>query len=70
MIECKIQCLNIIQLIADIDNDIFIQNIAAMFKELAFPVKKFNIKGMVNTSMLEIKCDHDLIQGFLPTIPA
>ena len=52
MIECKIQCLNIIQLIADIDNDIFIQNIAAMFKELSFPAKKFDIKGMLNTSML------------------
>ena len=34
MIECKIQCLNIIELLAYIDNDVFVQNIASKFKEL------------------------------------
>jgi hypothetical protein len=70
MIDCKIQCLNIIELIADIDNDIMVQNIAAMFKGLKFPPKRFNLKGMINnSSMLEIKCDHELISNFLPSLP-
>lgn len=71
MISCKIQCLSIIELIADIDNDIMIQGIAARFKELTFPPKKFNLKGMLsNSSMLEIKCDHELIGNFLPSLPS
>lgn len=71
MIDCKVQCLNIIQLIADIDNDIMIQNIASKFKQLSFPPKVFNLKGMLsNSSMLEIKCDNDLISNFLPTLPS
>jgi hypothetical protein len=70
MIDCKIQCLNIIELIADIDNDIMVQNVAAMFKGLKFPPKRFNLKGMINnSSMLEIKCDHELISNFLPSLP-
>lgn len=70
MIDCKIQCLNIIELIADIDNDIMVQNVAVMFKSLNFPPKRFNLKGMIgSSSMLEIKCDHELINNFLPTLP-
>ena len=34
MIDCKIWCLNIIELLAYIDNDVFVQNIASKFKEL------------------------------------
>jgi hypothetical protein len=69
MIECKIQCLKIIQLIAYLDNDIFVQNIAAQFKQLEFPAKKFNLKGMSNM-MMEIKCDDELVGQFLPGVPA
>ena len=43
MIDCKIQCLNIIQLIAYLDNDVFVQNIAVKFKDLEFPAKKFDL---------------------------
>jgi hypothetical protein len=32
MISCKTECLNIIDLIADLDNDVHVQNIAARFK--------------------------------------
>lgn len=52
MISCKIQCLNIIELIADIDSDIMIQGIATKFKELSFPPKKFNLKGMLTSSSM------------------
>ena len=57
MIECKIECLNIIQLIASIDNDVFVQNIAGRFKELDFPTKQLNLEGVLNSSILEMKCD-------------
>lgn len=59
MIECKMECLKIIDLIAQIDNDILVQNIAAKFKDLEFQPKKFNLKGMLGSSpILEIKCDN------------
>ena len=71
MIDCKIQCLNIIELVADLDNDIMIQSIASMFKKLEFRPKTFNLKGMLNSStMMEIKCDHELVNNFLPTLPS
>ena len=57
MIDCKIWCLNIIELLAYIDNDVFVQNIASKFKELQFPPKKFDLNGMLSSSLLEIKCD-------------
>lgn len=69
MIDCKIKCLAIIELLAYIDNDVFVQNIASKFKELEFPPKTFDIKGMLSSSILEIKCDDDLVGNILPTIP-
>jgi hypothetical protein len=33
MIECKIECLNIIELIAAYDSDVFVQFIASRFKD-------------------------------------
>lgn len=69
MIDCKIQCLNIIELLSYIDNDVFVQNIAGKFKELEFPPKTFDIKGMLSSSIMEIKCDDDLVSNFLPTLP-
>ena len=70
MIDCKIQCLTIIELLAYIDNDVFVQNIASKFKELEFPPKQFDIKGMLNSSsILEIKCDDELVDNILPNIP-
>lgn len=33
MIECKLECLNIIDLIAEYDSDVFVQFIASRFKE-------------------------------------
>jgi len=32
MIECKMECLNIIDLITEVDNDVFVQFIASRFK--------------------------------------
>ena len=69
MIECKIECLNIIQLIQYIDNDVFVQNIAASFKDLEFAPKKFDLRYMLGSSIMEIKCDDDLIANFLPNLP-
>lgn len=50
MIECKMECLKIIDLIAQIDNDVLVQNIAAKFKDLEFSPKRFNLKGMLGNS--------------------
>lgn len=33
MINCKMECLKIVELISDIDNDMFVQIIAAKFKD-------------------------------------
>lgn len=33
MIECKLECLNIIDLIAEYDSDVFVQFIASRFKD-------------------------------------
>ena len=64
------ECLNIIDLIAEIDKDVFIQNIAAKFKEVNFPAKKFNLKAIISsTPILEIRCDHELVRSFLELLP-
>jgi hypothetical protein len=33
MIDCKLECLNIIDLIAEYDGDVFVQFIAARFRD-------------------------------------
>jgi hypothetical protein len=71
MIECKLECLNIIDLIAEYDSDVFVQFIASRFKDFEFPEKKFSLKGMFNSSpMLEIKCDHEMVARFLASLPS
>jgi hypothetical protein len=37
MIECKMECLNIIDLIAEYDGDVFVQFVAARFRDFEFP---------------------------------
>ncbi len=71
MIECKLECLNIIDLIAEYDSDVFVQFIASRFRDFEFPEKKFSLKGMFNsTPMLEIKCDHAMVARFLSSLPS
>lgn len=71
MIECKLECLNIIDLIAEYDGDVFVQFIASRFRDFEFPEKKFSLKGMFNSSpMLEIKCDHQMVARFLASLPS
>jgi len=36
MIACKIECLNIVGLIAEYDNDILVQYVASSFHEFKF----------------------------------
>ncbi len=42
MIECKLECLNIIDLIAEYDSDVFVQFIASRLKDFEFPEKSFH----------------------------
>lgn len=71
MIECKMECLNIIDLIAEYDNDVFVQFIAARYKEFTFPEKKFSLKGLsLNSPILDIRCDHAMVHEFLANLPS
>lgn len=71
MIECKMECLNIIDLIAEYDGDVFVQFIASRFRDFEFPEKKFSLKGMFSSSpMLDIKCDHAMVARFLASLPS
>ena len=70
MIACKMECLNVIELIAHYDNDIMIQFLAASFKDMNFPQKKFSLDGLLNPSqMMEIKCEPELVHSYLGKLP-
>ena len=45
MIACKMECLNIIELISAYDNDVMVQFLAASFKSTKFPKKKINFNN-------------------------
>ena len=47
-----------------------IQFLAAAFKGMEFPQKKFSLKGMFSEApMLEIRCDHGLVKDYLERLP-
>lgn len=37
MIKCKLECLKIIELIADYDRDLFVQRLSINFKDFEIP---------------------------------
>lgn len=46
------------ELISEYDNDIMVQFLAASFKNMEFPQKKFNLDGIRDAAnMMEIKCE-------------
>lgn len=70
MIACKIECLNIIDLIAEYDNDILVQYVAWRFREFEFPEKRFNLKNInVNSAIMDIRCNHGMVHRFLASLP-
>lgn len=69
MIRCKLECLKIIELIADYDRDLFVQRLSINFKDFEMPQKKRGLSGQDMGSLLSLKGDDRISKNFIMTIP-
>lgn len=69
MIRCKLECLKIIELIADYDRDLFVQRLSINFKDFEMPQKKRGLSGQDMGSLLSLKGDDRISKNFIKTIP-
>jgi hypothetical protein len=58
MIKCKLECLKIIDLIADYDQDLFVQRLSINFKQFPMPEKKRCLQTEEMGSLLALKADN------------
>ena len=71
MIACKMECLNIIELISAYDNDVMVQFLAASFKGIEFPKKKINFNSFSDSeNQMQFKYEPELVDSFLGTLPS
>lgn len=69
MMKCKLECMNIIQLILDYDLDLSVRYICKHFQNFNMPEKKRALINDGNTRILEYKIDNDLASKFIQEIP-
>jgi len=69
MIRCKLECLKIIELIADYDRDLFVQRLSINFKDFEIPEKKRGLNSNEMGSLLSLKGDDKISTSFVNTIP-
>ncbi len=69
MIKCKLECLKIIELIADYDRDLFVQRLSINFKGFEIPQKKRGLNNREMGSLLSLKGDDKISSSFVNMIP-
>jgi hypothetical protein len=69
MMRCKLECMNIIQLILDYDLDLAVRNICKHFQSFAMPLRKRSLITDGSTRLLEYKIDNELAKKFIQEIP-
>ncbi len=65
MIRCKLECLKIIELIADYDRDLFVQRLSINFKDFEMPEKKRGLQNNNLGSLLTLKGDDQVSKNFM-----
>ena len=61
--------MRIIELIADYDNDLFVQRLSINFKDFEMPERKRGLGGDFLGSLLILKGDDIVSKTFMETIP-
>ena len=69
MIKCKLECLKIIDLIADYDRDLFVQRLSINFKDFEIPEKKRGLNSEELGNLLSLKGHDNISTSFMNTIP-
>lgn len=69
MMRCKLECMNIIQLILDYDLDLAVRNICKHFQSFEMPERKRALISDGSTRLLEYKIDNELAKKFVQEIP-
>lgn len=67
--NCKLECMNIIQLILDYDIDLSVRCICKHFQKFQIPTKKRQLVVNENSKLLEFKIDDQLAIKFINEIP-
>lgn len=65
MMKCKLECMNIIQVILDYDFDLTVRYICKHFQDFQMPVKKRALTEDEGTRLLEYKVDNELAIKFI-----
>ena len=69
MMKCKLECMNIIQLVLDYDLDLDVRYICKHFQIFELPPKKRKLITDENTRLLEFKVDNELAVKFIEELP-
>ena len=69
MMRCKLECMNIIQLILDYDLDLAVRYICKHFQAFQLPERKRALINDGNSRLLEAKVDNELAKSFIQQIP-
>ena len=65
MMRCKLECMNIIQLILDYDLDLAVRYICKHFQAFQLPERKRALINDGNSRLLEAKIDNELAKSFI-----
>ena len=69
MMNCKLECMNIIQLILDYDLDLSIRNTCKFFQEFEMPPRKRALKQDDKTKLLDERIDNEVATKFIKELP-
>jgi hypothetical protein len=69
MMKCKLECMNIIQVILDYDFDLTVRYICKHFQDFELPLKKRALTEDEGTRLLEYKVDNELAIKFIEEMP-
>lgn len=67
--RCKMECMNIIQLVLDYDLDLAVRYICKYFQLFEIPSKKRSLKNDDGSRLLESRIDNELALKFVSGLP-
>lgn len=67
--KCKMECMNIIQLVLDYDLDLAVRYTCQYFQSFEMPPKKRSLKNDDGARLLEMRIDNDLAVAFISGLP-
>ena len=65
MMKCKLECMNIIQIILDYDLDLSVRETCKYFQNFEMPPKKRALKNDDGAKLTEMRIDNELSVKFI-----